>query len=110
MPIVVAFLQGRQVPVVEFFGFDADPNVFAATWRVYLIMAVRLATFVRLTNPRASELGWARRVLATGRSCPALSLVWHRRVRLSFAVANITTVTTLAKKLAPANRKWKDGK
>ncbi len=35
MPIVVAFLQGRQVPVVEFFGFDADPNVLAATWRVY---------------------------------------------------------------------------
>ena len=35
MPIVVAFLQGRQSPVVEFFGFDADPNVLAATWRVY---------------------------------------------------------------------------
>ncbi len=35
MPLVVAFLQERQVPVVEFFGFDADPNVLAATWRVY---------------------------------------------------------------------------
>ena len=35
MPLVVAFLQGRQSPTVEFFGFDADPNVLAATWRVY---------------------------------------------------------------------------
>lgn len=35
MPIVVAFLQGRPVPVVEFFEFDADLNVLAAAWRVY---------------------------------------------------------------------------
>ncbi len=35
MPLVFAFLQGRQEPVVEFCGFDADPNVLAATWRVY---------------------------------------------------------------------------
>ena len=33
--IIVAFLQGKQSPTVEFFGFDADPNVLAATWRVY---------------------------------------------------------------------------
>ncbi|QDU76897.1 Mu-like prophage major head subunit gpT [Bremerella volcania] len=33
--IVVAFLQGKQSPTVEFFGFDADPNKLAATWRVY---------------------------------------------------------------------------
>ncbi len=33
--IVVAFLQGKQSPTVEFFGFDADPNTQGATWRVY---------------------------------------------------------------------------
>ncbi|GIX05011.1 MAG: hypothetical protein KatS3mg114_0880 [Planctomycetaceae bacterium] len=33
--LVVAFLQGKQSPTVEFFGFDADPNTLAATWRVF---------------------------------------------------------------------------
>lgn len=33
--IIVAFLQGKQTPTVEFFGFDADPNRLSATWRVY---------------------------------------------------------------------------
>jgi hypothetical protein len=33
--VIVAFLQGNQTPTVEFFGFDADPNVLAAKWRVY---------------------------------------------------------------------------
>ena len=33
--LVVAFLQGKQTPTVEFFGFDADPNKLAATWRVF---------------------------------------------------------------------------
>jgi hypothetical protein len=33
--IVVAFVQGKQSPTVELFGFDADPNTLAATWRVY---------------------------------------------------------------------------
>jgi phage head maturation protease len=33
--LIVAFLQGKQTPTVEFFGFDADPNKLAATWRVY---------------------------------------------------------------------------
>ena len=35
MPLVVAFLQGKQSPTVEFFGLDSDPNKLAATWRVY---------------------------------------------------------------------------
>jgi len=34
-PMIVAFLQGRQTPTVEFFGFDKDPKTLAATWRVY---------------------------------------------------------------------------
>ena len=34
-PLIVAFLQGKQSPTVEFFGLDADPNKLAATWRVY---------------------------------------------------------------------------
>jgi hypothetical protein len=31
--LIVAFLQGNQTPTVEFFGFDADPNVLAASTR-----------------------------------------------------------------------------
>lgn len=42
-PLVVAFLQGKQTPTVEFFGFDADPNVLAATWRVYFDYGATLA-------------------------------------------------------------------
>jgi len=33
--LVVAFLQGRQSPTVEFFGLDQDVNRLAASWRVY---------------------------------------------------------------------------
>lgn len=43
--MVVAFLQGRQTPVVEFFGFDSNPNVLAATWRVYFDYGSALADF-----------------------------------------------------------------
>ncbi len=42
-PLIVAFLQGKQTPTVEFFGFDADPNVLAATWRVYFDYGAALA-------------------------------------------------------------------
>jgi len=41
--LIVAFLQGKQSPTVEFFGFDADPNVLAATWRVYFDYGAALA-------------------------------------------------------------------
>ncbi len=34
--LIVAFLQGKQTPTVEFFGLDADPNRLSATWRVVL--------------------------------------------------------------------------
>lgn len=33
--LIVAFLQGKQTPTVEFFGFDSDPSVLAATWRIF---------------------------------------------------------------------------
>ncbi len=33
--MVVAFLQGKQSPTVEFFGLDQDVNRLAASWRVY---------------------------------------------------------------------------
>lgn len=41
--LVVAFLQGKQSPTVEFFGFDADPNTLAATWRVFFDYGCALA-------------------------------------------------------------------
>lgn len=41
--MIVAFLQGKQSPTVEFFGFDADPNTLAATWRVYFDFGAALA-------------------------------------------------------------------
>lgn len=33
-PFVVAFLDGVEVPQVEFFGFDSDPNNLGISWRV----------------------------------------------------------------------------
>lgn len=33
--LVVAFLQGKQSPTVEFFGLDQDVHRLAASWRVY---------------------------------------------------------------------------
>lgn len=33
--VVVAFLQGKQSPTVEFFGLDQDVNRLAVSWRVY---------------------------------------------------------------------------
>ena len=41
--MVVAFLQGKQSPTVEFFGLDADPNRMTATWRVYFEFVAALA-------------------------------------------------------------------
>ncbi len=35
VPMVVAFLEGKQTPTVEFFGLDHQPNKLAVTWRVY---------------------------------------------------------------------------
>lgn len=43
MPMIVAFLQGKQSPTVEFFGFDAEPNKLAATWRVYFDYGAAMA-------------------------------------------------------------------
>jgi hypothetical protein len=45
MAVVVAFLQGKQSPTVEFFGLDADPNKLAATWRVYFDYGCALGDF-----------------------------------------------------------------
>lgn len=41
--IIVAFLQGKESPTVEFFGFDADPNTLAASWRVFFDYGAALA-------------------------------------------------------------------
>lgn len=35
VPMVVAFLEGKQTPTVEYFGLDHQPNRLAVTWRVY---------------------------------------------------------------------------
>jgi hypothetical protein len=43
--MIVAFLQGKQSPTVEFFGLDADPNVLAASWRVYFDYGAALADY-----------------------------------------------------------------
>ena len=43
--LIVAFLQGKQAPTVEFFGFDADPNVLAAHWRVFFDFGCALAEY-----------------------------------------------------------------
>ncbi|MGB7323235.1 MAG: Mu-like prophage major head subunit gpT family protein, partial [Rubripirellula sp.] len=43
MPMIVAFLQGKQTPTVEFFGFDSEPNKLAVTWRVYFDYGAAMA-------------------------------------------------------------------
>jgi hypothetical protein len=35
LPMIVAFLNGRQTPTVEYFGLDQDVNKLAVSWRVY---------------------------------------------------------------------------
>ncbi len=35
VPMVVAFLEGKQTPTVEYFGLDHQANRLAVTWRVY---------------------------------------------------------------------------
>lgn len=45
MALIVAFLQGKRSPTVEFFGFDADPNRLSATWRVYFDYGCSLGDF-----------------------------------------------------------------
>lgn len=35
VPMIVAFLHGRQTPTVEYFGLDQDVNRLAVAWRVY---------------------------------------------------------------------------
>lgn len=42
-PIIVAFLQGREVPTVEFFGLDSEVNRLAVSWRVYFDYGAALA-------------------------------------------------------------------
>jgi hypothetical protein len=43
--MIVAFLQGKQTPTVEFFGLDADPNRLSATWRVFFDYGAALGDF-----------------------------------------------------------------
>jgi hypothetical protein len=35
VPMIVAFLNGRRTPTVEYFGLDQDVNRLAVAWRVY---------------------------------------------------------------------------
>lgn len=47
-PLVVAFLNGKQEPTVEYFGLDTQPDRLAVSWRVYFDFG---AAFV---DPRAA--------------------------------------------------------
>jgi hypothetical protein len=47
-PMVAAFLNGQQSPVVEFFGIQADVERLAASWRVYFDFGAALC------DPRAA--------------------------------------------------------
>ncbi len=48
VPMIVAFLQGKQTPTVEFFGLDQDASRLAVTWRVYFDFGAALV------DPRAA--------------------------------------------------------
>ncbi|MBI1370750.1 MAG: hypothetical protein GC162_19095 [Planctomycetes bacterium] len=48
VPMVVAFLQGKQTPTVEYFGLDHQANRLAVTWRVYFDFGTALV------DPRAA--------------------------------------------------------
>lgn len=48
VPMVVAFLEGKQTPTVEFFGLDHQANRLAVTWRVYFDFGTALV------DPRAA--------------------------------------------------------
>lgn len=47
-PVIAAFLNGRQVPTVEYFGLTQDANRLAASWRVYFDFGAALC------DPRAA--------------------------------------------------------
>jgi len=48
VPMIVAFLHGRQTPTVEYFGLDQDVNRLAVAWRVYHVFGSALC------DPRAA--------------------------------------------------------
>lgn len=45
VPLVVGFLDGRESPTVETFGFDETPNRLAMSWRVYHDYGVALGDY-----------------------------------------------------------------
>lgn len=45
MAIIVAFLQSKQSPTVEFFGLNSEPSKLAASWRVYFDYGCALGDF-----------------------------------------------------------------
>jgi len=55
LPLIVAFLNGQQTPIVDFFGMDSDPNTLGVSWRVIQDVGAALG------DPKAS-------VRATGAS------------------------------------------
>ena len=42
---IVAFLNGRDTPTVEYFGLSTEPNRLAASWRVYFDWGVATCDF-----------------------------------------------------------------
>ncbi|MBA4039268.1 MAG: hypothetical protein C0468_02890 [Planctomyces sp.] len=42
---IVAFLNGRDTPTVEYFGLSTEPNRLAASWRVYFDWGVAMCDF-----------------------------------------------------------------
>lgn len=48
VPMIVAFLNGKQTPTVEYFGLDQNVNRLAAAWRVYFDFGAKLV------DPRAA--------------------------------------------------------
>ncbi len=48
--MIVGFLDGNEIPTVTTFGFDADPNKLAMTWRIHFDYGAALA------DPRAGVL------------------------------------------------------
>ena len=47
--VIVAFLNGKQTPVIEFFGLDSDVNTLGVSWRVYHDYGCALA------DPKAAQ-------------------------------------------------------
>lgn len=50
----IAYLNGQEQPVVDFFGVDADANTLGATWRIYWDFGAALAEFRAAVKSRGN--------------------------------------------------------